>query len=210
MLTKEKCINSTKNIINKFDKARYFIDRETILEIAKLLEIKHKENAIVEKDNIMLKKAGNNKKPKIINVNNLFNIYNNITENTKEAKMLSIKIYVKNINGYTIINNIDTNINYELGRKGINKTFSKNVPFKKLLTANKLLEIGEQAIYYETSYDPNDKQGIKYHHFLTPVKLNNKNAIIRSVIKEYTKDKNMKNKFYYHQFEYIEKKKLPT
>lgn len=205
MLTKEKCINSTKNIINKFDKARYFIDRETILEIAKLLEIKHKENAIVEKDNIMLKKAGNN-----INVNNLFNIYNNITENTKEAKMLSIKIYVKNINGYTIINNIDTNINYELGRKGINKTFSKNVPFKKLLTANKLLEIGEQAIYYETSYDPNDKQGIKYHHFLTPVKLNNKNAIIRSVIKEYTKDKNMKNKFYYHQFEYIEKKKLPT
>lgn len=30
MLTKEKCINSTKNIINKFDKARYFIDRETI------------------------------------------------------------------------------------------------------------------------------------------------------------------------------------
>ena len=129
MLTKEKCINSTKNIINKFDKARYFIDRETILEIAKLLEIKHKETAIVEKDNIMLKKAGNNKKPKIINVNNLFDIYNNITENTKEAKMLSIKIYVKNINGYTIINNIDTNINYELGRKGINKTFSKNVPF---------------------------------------------------------------------------------
>ena len=45
---------------------RYFIDRETILEIAKLLDIKHKENAIVEKDNFMLKKAGNNKKPKII------------------------------------------------------------------------------------------------------------------------------------------------
>ena len=102
MLTK-KCIDNAKNIIEKFDKARYFIDRETILEIAKLLDIKHKENAIVEKDNFMLKKAGNNKKPKIINVNNLFNIYNNITENTKKAKLLSVKIYVKNINGYTII-----------------------------------------------------------------------------------------------------------
>jgi len=55
MLTK-KCIDNAKNIIEKFDKARYFIDRETILEIAKLLDIKHKENAIVEKDNFMLKK----------------------------------------------------------------------------------------------------------------------------------------------------------
>ena len=62
-----------------------------------------------------------------------------------------------------------------------------------------------EGIYFNTSYTKDDKTGIIFHHFLTPVKLSNKseNAFVRIVIKEYTKNQSMINKFYYHQFEYL-------
>jgi hypothetical protein len=204
-LQESKYNHQLQKIVNKFENAKESIDRETLLEVAKTLNIKHKNGAIVEQDKIMFRKSGNNLNPKIVNIDNLFDNKINLKELTRKAEKIAIEIYANNDNGYTFVNNIDTKTKYELGRKGINKTFSKNVPFSKLSTTNKLLEIGEQGIYFETSYNPNDTQSIKYHHFLTPVKsvTDNGNAFIRSVVKEYTKNNKMNNKFYYHQFEYL-------
>ena len=52
-----------------------------------------------------------------------------------------------------------------------------------------LEDIISEAIYFNTTYDPNDNTGIKYHHFLAPVKLYTalNTVFIRIVIKEYTR-----------------------
>ena len=201
----------SKEVINKYENAKNTIDRKTLLEAANTLDIHYKDGATVIIDENMSKKAGNNKNPQIIDVS-IFNRTGKISELTREINNISKDIYTKNKNGYTFVLNVDTNTNFELGNLGIDKTFSKKVPFEKLPTFNKLKEIGEQGIYYRTSYDANKKDGILYHHFLTPVKAINTegNAFIRTVIKEYTKDSNMNNKFYYHQIEYLDNQKGTT
>ena len=93
---------------------------------------------------------------------------------------------------------------YEIWKSGIKKTFSKNVPLNKTSTATLLKEIGEEGIYYLTTMTKNETN-VLYHHFLTPVKVYNIDGtiIIRSVIKEYVDRNDLNNKFYYHQFEYV-------
>lgn len=219
-LTKEKLkiknislsIEQHNEIIKRYESAKGTVSREILLEVAKDLNIVHKKNTIVEQDLNMIKKAGHNQNPKIINVSNSIK-KNSMKKLTTNAINLSTNMYVNNKNRYTLIHNIDTEMDFEIRKLGIKKTFSKNVPIDKIPTANKLHDIGEQGIYLITSYDKNDKTGIKYHHFLTPVKLINtgRNVFVRIVIKEYTKDVNMNNKFYYHQLQYLDiKKELPT
>ncbi|MDD5979628.1 MAG: hypothetical protein PUC23_00765 [bacterium] len=205
-------INNVNNVsqetIDKYENAKETIDRKTLLEVADTLEIYFKKGAIVTIDENMSKRAGNNKTPKIIDVSS-FDKTGNLEILTREVNDLAKEMYSNNQNRYTLVENIDTNTNFELGNLGIDKTFSKNVPFEKLPTYNKLKEIGEQGLYYKTSYDANKKDGIKYHHFLTPVKAINTegNAFIRTVVKEYTKDIGQNNKFYYHQIEYLDNRK---
>ena len=43
-----------------------------------------------------------------------------------------------------------------------------------------------------------------YHHFFTPIKSNDRNGLIRVVIKEYTQNSTMNDKYYYHQLEFID------
>ena len=212
----ENINNSSDNvviqeIINNFENAKGSIDRNTLLKVADTLEIYHKAGTKVITDETMLKRAGHNINPKIIDVS-IFNKTGKLSQLTREINNLSRELYTNNKNGYTLVDNIDTNIDFELGKLGIDKTFSKNVPFEKLPTFNKLKEIGEQGLYYKTTYNSNKNDGILYHHFLTPVKaINNEgNAFIRTVIKEYTKDNNMNKKFYYHQMEYLDNKKGTT
>ena len=201
----------SEETINKYENATGTIDRNTLLEVADTLDIHYKEGATIIIDENMIKKAGNNKNPQIIDVS-MFNRIGDLSQLTREVNNLSRDLYANNENGYTLVDNIDTNTNFELGRLGIDKTFSKNVPIEKLPTFNKLKEIGEQGLYYRTTYNSNENDGILYHHFLTPVKAINTdgNAFIRTVIKEYTKDNNMNNKFYYHQMEYLDNQKGTT
>lgn len=196
------------NLLYKYKYAKGFVKREILLNAADELDIHYKENAIVSIDENMYKMSGNNNNPKIIDIS-IFNKTNDISKLTRVLNNLSKELYTNNKKGYTYIKNIDTNMYFELGSLGINKTFSKNVPIDKLPTYNKLKEIGEQGIYYRTSYNLNDKNGIKYHHFLTPVKAinSNENAFVRMVIKEYTNRSDLNNKFYYHQIEYLNNKK---
>ena len=172
--------------------------------MASHLDIHYKAGAIVEQDIRMLKKSGNNKTPKIIDICHLIND-NLLKDITREANDLALYLYTNNFSGHTLIENIDTKGKIEIGKMGINKTFSKNVPIEKIPTSNKLKEILEQGIYFKTTYNLKDICGIRYHHFLAPIRIDNseENVFVRIVVKEYTKDKNMNNKFYYHQLEYI-------
>ena len=193
-----------KELINKYKKTKDKIERDILVEIVKLLDIHYKKGASIFEDLNILCISGNNKYPKIIPITT----YDNIKEMKlliKEINNIGRNLYSNNINRYTLIKNIDTNIEIELGNLGISKTFSKNVPFEKLSTVYKLDKIIEQGIYFKTSFNINSKDGIKYHHFFTPIRIiaKGENSFIRIVIKEYTKDKTKNKKFYYHQIEYI-------
>ena len=189
-------------------KKNYKIKRNINYEIANnsinKLNIHHKENAIIIKERRFITNFSGSK-IRIIKINPIFNENDDIIANTRCAKNISLNLYTSNTKGHIIVNNLYTNIKLEIGKMGINKTFSKNVPFEKLSTTNILKKIVQHAIYVETSYDTNDKCGILYHHFITFVtfKSNNKIQCIRTVFKEYTKDQNLNIKFYYHQFEDI-------
>ena len=183
------------------------ISRTLLLNLSELLDITFKKDARVELDKRLLMLSGNNKYPIIVNCESYYKKTVNAT--IKEINKIAKQLYTNNTKKNTIVRNIDTNTEFEIGNMGISKTFSKRVPAEKKPTVFILRELIEQAVYYKTSFNEFDKDGIKYHHFLAIVKINNKyNNIVRIVFKEYTKDKNLYNKFYYHQFEYI-KKELP-
>lgn len=190
-----------------FENAVGTIDREILLEAAKDLNIKFSHDVEFVYNTQMEQNAGKNKHPKIVNVYKLFE-EDELFASIKNAKSLSLTLFTNNSTGHIEINNKDTNIKYELGKSGIKKTFSKNVPFEKTNTANILKEIGEEGIYFFTTKNIGDNE-VLYHHFLTPVKLYNSVCIsfIRIVIKEYINYTRIDNKFYYHQFEYLESKK---
>ena len=180
------------------------INYDIASSIINKLNIHHKENAVIIKKRYFTTNFSGNK-IRIIKIIPLFDENDDIIVNTRCAKNICLNLYTSNIKGHIIVNNLYTNIKLEIGRMGINKTFSKNVPFEKLSTTNILKKIVQHAVYVETSYDTNDKCGILYHHFITFVtfKSNNKIQCIRTVFKEYTKDQNLNIKFYYHQFEDI-------
>ena len=199
-------------IVDKYENAKNTIDRKTLLEVAQQLQIHFKEGSNVFQDDYMASRAGQNENPEIINVDNLFeNLNLNKKDLIGKAIDISSNLYLKNSKGYSVFKNIDTDTDFSIRKSGINDTFSSHKvrDITKLSTANKLQQIGEQGIYFVTTQTPGDKNNIKYHHFLTPVKAYNSqgNAFIHSVIREFTNDKTQKNSFYYHQFEYLDNKK---
>lgn len=114
-------------MVKTFENAKGSIDREILLEVAKDLNLTFSHNVEIIYNSNMQKKSGNNSNPKIINISILFE-KGNIFANIKKAKYLSLSIYTNNIKGYTTVNNKDTIAKYELGKSGIKKTFSRNVP----------------------------------------------------------------------------------
>ena len=190
-------------LITNFENAKGNIDRKSVMEVSKKLNIYHKQDASVLFDEHMVQRAGNNPKPRVIEVYKTFDKYGNLNDLRKEV----IDYAKNNLVGKKIIIK-DTNSTIEITNAGIKKTFSGRTVEEKLQTINKLEDIISEGIYFNTSYNIDDNTGIKFHHFLTPVKSYNKvgNTFIRIVIKEYTRDKNINDKFYYHQFEYIDNK----
>lgn len=193
------------NSIKKFRKANFSIDRQDVINIANSLNIKLKTGATIIDDTEMSKKAGNNKKPNIINITNVFTDINdkNAKDFRNKAETIALKLFRD-----TEVTIIDTNSITEINKSGIDKTYSGTVTESKIQTADNIKEIIEQGIYGFTSYNPNDKNKILYHHFFTPVKYKGENGLIRVVIKEFTKDSTVKDKFYYHQLEYINNNKI--
>ncbi len=200
----------TKKEIIKYDKYKKYVPRSFLLHIANELNITHASKVIIVENSKFLNKSGNNKRPKIINIDELFLDIPN-KEIVFIIKRLSIELYTANKKGYTEVNNKDTNSTYVIGKSGIKKTYSGVYDRNKQRSYNKLKEIGEEGIYFLTTKNKNDDT-VLYHHFITPVKLINGkgNTIIRSVIKEFINTKTIRNRFYYHEFEYLGKiKEMP-
>lgn len=198
-------------VVEYFENAKGTVSRDVLLEVAKDLNIKFKDGSNVFRDEFMSKRAGNNLSPKILNINQVFK-GNNLKELSNLARESATNIYVNNNEkGYSTFENIDTKTIFNIGRSGINDTFSthKNRDIVKLNTANILDKIGEEGIYFITTSTPNDTNNIKYHHFLTPVKsyTGTGNAFAHSVIREFSNDRTVNNGFYYHRIEYLDNKK---
>lgn len=206
LLTKEQ----HNKVVDNYENAKNNIDRNTLLETAKDLKITHKNKSSVYENSDLQNKSGNNKNPKIINIDGVFT-GNDFYSLTKTIREKALSLFTNNKDGYTNFVNKDTNTNAEIGKSGIKKTFNNNSSESKLNTYDKLKEICEEGIYYETTINDDDPN-ILYHHFLTPVKAydTNGNAFVRFVIKEFTQQKDVNNKFYYHQFEYLDNKKEIT
>ena len=157
-----------------------------------------------------MNKSGNNKRPKIINIDELFPNLSN-RDRVKAAKRLAIELYTDNKSKVTEVYNKDVGIIYEIGKSGIKKTYSGEYDANKLNSFNKLKEIGEEGIYIETTKNKY-RLNVLYHHFITPVKslYGSGNALVRSVIKEFIDREDLNDKFYYHEFEYLDKiKEMP-
>lgn len=191
--------------IERFKNAKGNIDRQDVLNIANSLNIKLKSGAKIVNNTEMSKKAGNNIKPNIVNITDIFKNINdkNAKDFRNEAENMALELFRDK--EVTII---DTNSITEINKSGIDKTFSGSVTENKIQTADNIKEIIEQGIYDFTSYNPNDKNNILYHHFFTPVNYKRQNGLVRVVIKEFTKDSTVKDKFYYHQLEYIDNNKI--
>lgn len=208
-----KSIQNTENYTNEnlkkfveiFKNAKDNVDRNVVLTIVNSLDIKIKEGAEKINDTNMEKQAGKNINPEIITITELFK---NITD--ENAKTFREKAVNEALNRYrdSIAKIKDTNTVAEINKRGIEKTFSGSVTESKIQTADNILDIVEDGIYGFTTYNPNSKSGILYHHFFTPVKYKNNNGLIRVVIREYTKDNTLNDKFYYHQLEFIDNKKI--
>jgi len=196
--------NIIKSIEN-FKNAKNNVDRQTVIDIANNLEIKQKTGANVITNTEISKKAEKNKNPEIVTITETFEelTSKNIKEYRKNAKNIALKLFRD-----VVVKIYDTKTMAEINKSGIDKTFSGAVTKSKIQTADNLKDIIQQGIYGYTTYNKNDMNKIMYHHFFTPVNYENNNGLVRVVIKEFTKDKTMRDRFYYHQLEFISNKKI--
>lgn len=197
--------NAIKKSIENFSNAETEINRQDVLNIANSLDIKLKNNATKTQDTKMAKKAGKNKIPNIVEITDIFKNLNN--KNAKDFRNEAEKIAMDLYRDKTVVI-IDTGSITEINKSGIDKTYSGKITESKLQTADNLEQIIEQGIYGYSTLNKDDKTGIIYHHFFTPVNYKGENGLIRVVIKEYSQNKTMNDKFYYHQLEYVEGNKI--
>ena len=191
--------------IETFRQAKESVDRNVVLTIANSLNIKIKDGARKITDTEMSKKAGHNKKVKIVNITELFE---NVTNsNAKNYRSEAINEAMNRFRDKQVTIK-DTKTIAEINKSGIEKTFSGSVTESKVQTADNLDNIIEEGLYAYSTQNLDSKDGIIYHDFFAPVQYQNNNGIIRIVIKEYTQNKTANNKFYYHQLEYINDKKI--
>lgn len=197
--------NELNQAIENFKQAKGSIDRNMVLSIAKSLNIKIKEGSQKIIDTEMSKKAGHNQTPIIVNVTELFK---DVT--SKNAKGFRNDVINEAMNRFRDkqVTIKDTRTTAEINKSGIEKTFSGSVTESKIQTADNLDNIIEEGIFSYSTQNPNSKDGIIYHHFFAPVEYKGNNGLIRVVIKEYTQNKTANDKFYYHQLEYINNKKI--
>lgn len=197
--------NELNQAIENFKQAKGSVDRNMVLSIANSLNIKIKEGSQKIIDTEMSKKAGHNQTPIIVNVTELFKDVT--SKNAKGFRNDAINEAMNRFRDKQVTIK-DTRTTAEINKSGIEKTFSGSVTESKIQTADNLDNIIEEGIFSYSTQNPNSKDGIIYHHFFAPVEYKGNNGLIRVVIKEYTQNKTANDKFYYHQLEYINNKKI--
>lgn len=197
--------NELNQAIETFEQSKGSVDRNVVLTIADNLNIKIKDGSQKITDTEMSKKAGHNQTPIIVNVTELFKDVT--SKNAKNFRNDAINEAMNRFRDKEVTIK-DTRTIAEINKSGIEKTFSGSVTESKIQTADNLDNIIEEGIYSYSTHNPNNEDGIIYHHFFAPVEYKGDNGLIRVVIKEYTKNKTANDKFYYHQLEYINNKKI--
>ena len=189
----------SKSIVN-FKNAMDTVNREDIINIANSLNIKIKKDAHKIIDVRMQQKSGHNIKPRITNITKLFeNITNN---NAKKFRKQAIEKALELYRDEEVTIK-DTESIAEINKSGIKETFSKGLTKEKIQSSDNIKDIIEEGIYSYTTQDNSDINSILYHHYFSPVNYEGTNGIVRVIIKEFPLDKTAKDKFYYHQIEYI-------
>lgn len=194
-------IEKYNNAIIKFKEAKGVIDRQTIMDISDNIKIPIKENSKYVYDSEMSKKAGNNLKPNITNIdiifedatkNNTFNFRKKAIENALNL-FRDKKVQIK-----------DTKTFAEINKSGIKETYSKDIGIEKLQSSNNFDSIIKEGIYKYTTKN-NSEKNILYHTFFSPVSFNGENNIMQVVIKEFADIADANDKFYYHTIKFVDK-----
>lgn len=199
-----KSIQNTENYTNEnlkksveiFKNAKDNVDRDTIINIVRSLDIYHRGNTFI--DNNMKNKSGQNSNSKIIKIDNYFTEYID-----KEDLRLQAYKYAMNTYKNRIVKIKDIRDNVDIPQSGIKKTFGKNQDNIKMQTANNLSDIIEESLYFNSSKSTKNSN-IIYHYFYAPVSVNNNNEIAMITIKEDISNKEENNKFYYHDIRNID------
>ena len=200
-ITSETLRKSIDNLRN----ATTNIDRQDVVNIANGLNIPLKNGAVKVENTDISKKAGKNKKPNLVNITKIFE---GVTDSNAANFRQNAIDTAMDLFRDTLVPIKDTYTIAEINKNAIAKTFSGSVTENKVQTADNIREIIEEGIYIYSTQDTSDENAILYHHFFTPVNYNNEKGLIRVVIKEYTKNKTMNDKYYYHQLEYIDNKEI--
>ena len=192
--------NVLKKSIEEFKNAKSTVKRENIINIANALNVYHKNNqTFIDKNMAAL--AGKNLEPKIVKINNTFEY-----QNKKELRFLVGDYALRNLkNKVVTIKDIQKNV--DLSQKGLKKTSSIKQSETTLNSITKLPSIIEEGVYLNSSIDIDDNN-IVYHYFYSPVQTVNGNELSMITIKEIVTDKNVNNKFYYHDILEINNEEL--
>lgn len=181
--------------IERFEKAKRNANREDVISIANNLNVYHRGTIFV--DERMQQKAGKNKNPKFINIDEFFKDYTDKEDLRKKAYDYALENYK---NKTVLIRDIGTNI--DVSQAGLKKTFHQNQDNMKMQTANNLLDIIEEGTYLNSSKSTKNSNLI-YHYFYTPISINGENQIALITIREDTSNPNDSDKFYYHDLREI-------
>lgn len=177
-----------------FSSAKGTIDRNTITTIVNNLEKHVTHDAKVYNDKEISNKSGRNTKPKIVNIDELFEGVNK--NNVKNFRKMAIEKAMSLFRNQ-VVNIKDINTYVEIKRNGIKETYSKMLSEEKINSSNNLSDIIEEGIYnYSTTTD-----GINiYHHFYTPVAYKGQNELFKVTVRENKSERI--NRFHFHQLEF--------
>lgn len=187
----EKLSNSIENLKN----AKGKIDRDDIINISSSLNVYHKGTTYIDKN--MKNKAGKNKMPQIVDIDEFFTQYIDKEDLRKQAYKYAFDNYK---NKTVLIKDIDDNV--DISQSGLKKTFGKNQDNTKMQTANNLPKLIEESIYLNSSISTKNSN-IVYHYFYVPISINNENQLAMITVKEDLTNKGSNSKFYYHDIREI-------
>lgn len=187
----EKLSNSIENLKN----AKGKIDRDDIINISSSLNVYHKGTTYIDKN--MKNKAGKNKMPQIVDIDEFFTQYIDKEDLRKQAYKYAFDNYK---NKTVLIKDIDDSV--DISQSGLKKTFGKNQDNTKMQTANNLPKLIEESIYLNSSISTKNSN-IVYHYFYVPISINNENQLAMITVKEDLTNKGSNSKFYYHDIREI-------
>lgn len=177
------------------------VSRDVLKNLTDALDIDVKNGTQKISGTNMEKMSGRNLNPRVVNIDEIFSGVTDKNARSFRKRAFDLATSLFNNKQVTVE---DTGTSTQINKKGLRKTFSDNIPPSKVQSANKIGQIVEQGIYGYTTTNPNSTDGILYHHFFTPVNYDGENGIVRTVIKEYTNEPSVINKYYYHQMELLD------